>query len=61
MMTGRTLRARCGVGTPKGYGTLTIEDYKEGRAVVSRCIELDVASCGHAVEAALSAVREGIA
>jgi predicted RNase H-like HicB family nuclease len=46
------------VASGKGYITLTLEAYKEGRAFVSRCIELDVASCGDTSEEALSAARE---
>ncbi|MEX2227584.1 MAG: hypothetical protein WEB52_14170 [Dehalococcoidia bacterium] len=44
-----------------GYITLTLEAYPEGKAFVSRCRELDVASCGDTVGEAIEAVRDAVA
>jgi predicted RNase H-like HicB family nuclease len=43
-----------------GYITLTLEAYPEGKAFVSRCPELDVASCGDTLGEAIEAVQEAI-
>lgn len=41
-----------------GYIALTLEAYREGKSFVSRCRELDVASCGDTADEAMEAVRE---
>ena len=41
-----------------GYVMLTLEAYREGKAYVSRCRELGVASCGDTLDEAMTAIRE---
>ncbi len=41
-----------------GYISLTLEAYREGKSFVSRCRELDVASCGNTADEAMEAVQE---
>ncbi len=41
-----------------GYIVLTFEAYPEGKAYVSRCRELGVASCGDTVDQAFETVHE---
>ena len=41
-----------------GYITLTLEAFPEGRAFVSRCRELGVASCGDTLGEAIEAVKD---
>jgi predicted RNase H-like HicB family nuclease len=45
----------------RGYITLTLEAYPEGRTFVSRCKELGVTSCGDSPGEALEAVRDAVA
>ncbi|MEX2245779.1 MAG: hypothetical protein WEC75_03750 [Dehalococcoidia bacterium] len=43
-----------------GYVTLTLEVLPEGRSFVSRCVELDVASCGDTAGEAIEAVKDAL-
>jgi hypothetical protein len=45
----------------RGYITLTLEAFPEGKSFVSRCRELGVTSCGDSIGAAIDAVRDAVA
>lgn len=44
----------------KGYITLTLEAYQEGKRFVSRCRELGVTSCGDTASEAIDQIRDAV-